>query len=291
MRHPTRPPLLFVSLFAVLIAGCGSSGGDSTSSSSPAQLNISIAEQGKSASFTVPKSAPGGLVTIHLSNKGKAPHGVQLIQYTGNHTMADVLKELGSDSDVIPSWAKLDGGIGSVDPGSTGTATVNLDAGNYVLADAAALGGPSSGPPATAGIKFSGGTTGDLPSTSADVTAATDGDDHYKWDISGLKAGKNDITFDSEGDDAIHLILAAPLKGKVPPLSQIQKDLASDGPPPAYVDPTAFQSTAVLDGGVTQTLSLDLKPGKYLFFCPLVDRDGKGKPHDQEGLLSVETVK
>lgn len=230
-------------------------------------------------------------MTINLSNKGKAPHGVQLIQYTGNHTMADVLKQLGTNSDVIPSWAKLDGGIGSVDPGATGAATVNLDAGNYVLVDAAALGGPSSGPPATAGIKFSGGSAGDLPSTTADVTAATDGHDRYKWDISGLKAGKNDITFDSKGDDAIHLILAAPLKGKVPPLSQIQKDLASNGPPPAYVDPSAIQSTAVLDGGVTQTLSLDLKPGKYLFFCPLVDRDGKGKPHDQEGLLSVETVK
>ena len=40
----------------------------------------------------------------------------------------------------------------------------------------------------------------------------------------------------------------------------------------------------------SQTTTLDLKkPGQYIFFCPLTDRDG-GKPHDQEGLLTVETV-
>ena len=73
--------------------------------------------------------------------------------------MQDVLQQLGGNSNVIPPWAKLEGGIGSVAPGQTGTATVNLPEGNYVIVDAAALGGPgpSSGPPATAGLTLSGG--------------------------------------------------------------------------------------------------------------------------------------
>ena len=79
---------------------------------------------------------------VDLANQGKAPHGVQFIQYTGSHTMEDVLKQLGGNSNMIPSWIKLQGGIGSV-PGQTGTATVNLPEGNYVLADAAAFGGPA----------------------------------------------------------------------------------------------------------------------------------------------------
>ncbi len=42
---------------------------------------------------------------------------------------------------------------------------------------------------------------------------------------------------------------------------------------------------------LSQTTELDLKkPGQYVFFCPLTDRDG-GKPHDQEGLLKIVTVK
>ena len=101
----------------------------------------------------------------------------------------------------------------------------------------------------------------------------------------------NNITFNSKGKDALHLIFAVPVKGKAPPLSQIKKDLASNGPPPPYADAQNAQSTAILDGGSSQTTTLDLKkPGQYIFFCPLTDRDG-GKPHDQEGLLTVQTVK
>jgi hypothetical protein len=49
-------------------------------------------------------------------------------------------------------------------------------------------------------------------------------------------------------------------------------------------------STAVLDSGESQTTSLTLKEGRYVFFCPLTDRDG-GKSHDQEGLVKVVTIK
>jgi hypothetical protein len=274
---------------AAAIAGCG--GG---SSSNPTTLSLKIGETGKNASFQVPKTAKGGLVKVELANQGKAPHGVQFIQYASGHSMAEVLQLLGSQANVIPPWVKLEGGIGSVAPGQTGTATVNLPQGNYVLVDATALGGPGSGsgPPATAGMTLSGGSSGDLPSTDAKITANTAGQDKYKWDISGLKTGANQVTFDSKGQDAVHTIIAVPIKGQAPPLAQIQKDLGTNGPPPPYVDPSQIQSTALLDGGLSQTTTVDLKtPGQYLFFCPLKDRDGKGKTHDQEGLLAVETVK
>jgi hypothetical protein len=276
----------------VAIAGCGSS----SSSDNPTTLSLKISENGQAAAFQAPKTAKGGLVKVDLANQGKSPHGVQFIQYTGGHTMQDVLQQLGSNSNVIPPWAKLEGGIGSVAPGQTGTATVNLPEGNYVLVDAAALGGPgpSSGPPATAGLTLSGGETGDLPDTDGNITAASAGTDKWKWEISGLKTGSNQITFDSKGDEAddVHTIIAVPIKGQAPPINQIQQDLGKNGPPPSYIDPSQIQSTALLDAGSSQTTTLDLKtPGQYLFFCPLTDRNGKGKSHDQEGLLAVEDVK
>jgi hypothetical protein len=276
----------------VAIAGCGGS----SNNSNPTTLSLKISDNGKSASFQAPKTAKGGLVKVELANQGKAPHGVQFIQYTAGHTEQDVLQQLGANTNAIPSWVKLEGGIGSVAPGQTGTATVNLPQGNYVIVDAAALGGPgpSSGPPATAGLTLSGGDTGDLPSTDGNITAASAGTNKWKWEISGLKTGSNQITFDSKGNPSedIHTIIAVPVKGQAPPLSQIQKDLASSGPPPSYVDPSQIQSTALLDAGSSQTTTLDLKtPGQYIFFCPLTDRNGKGKSHDQEGLLAVENVK
>jgi hypothetical protein len=273
---------------AALIAGCGSS------STKPTKLSMSISEKGKAASFQVPKTATSGLVDLSFKNNGKAPHGVQLVQYTGNHTAQDVLKTIGGNSNVTPEWIRGQGGTDIVPGGKSTSATLNLPAGNYLVVDSAQQGGgPSSGPPATAQMKFSSGSTGDLPSTPATIAAENPAKDKYKWNISGLKTGENNVTFDSKGKEAIHLILAVPVKGKAPPLSQIKKDLGSQsGPPPSWADFQNIQSSAVLDGGSSQTLSFNLpKSGQYVFFCPLHDRDGKGKSHDQEGLLSVETVK
>ncbi len=272
----------------VAIAGCGGS-----SSTEASKLSLSISEQGQAASFKAPKSAKGGLVDLSFSNKGKAPHGVQLVQYTGNHTADDALKVVGSNSDKTPEWVRAQGGTPAIPGGQTDTATLNLPEGNYVAVDSAVLGGGPGGPPATAEVKFTSGDTGDLPSTPATVKAAKAGKDKYAWDISGLKAGKNTITFDSEGSDALHFILAVPVKGKAPPLSKLKSDFAKagSGPPPAYLDFQNTQGTAILDGDSSQTTSLELKkPGQYVFFCPLTDRDG-GKTHDQEGLLKVVTVK
>jgi hypothetical protein len=70
---------------------------------------LSISEQGKAASFKAPKSAKGGLVDVTIKNSGKAPHGVQFVQYTGNHTVADALKQIASQSNKIPPWIKGNG--------------------------------------------------------------------------------------------------------------------------------------------------------------------------------------
>jgi hypothetical protein len=267
---------------ALVISGCGDSGSDE-----PTVLRIGVSEKGKTASFSVPKSTTGGLVEVKLTNEGKAPHGVQFVRYEDGHTAAEALELLEGESEKTPDWLRAEGGIGGVGGGESATATLNLEEGNFLISDAASFGEK----PATAELTVEGGSSGDLPDTEATVTAEETGEDKYAWDVANLTAGPTQITFDSEGDEAIHLIIAAPLKGKVPPLSQIKKEFGEEkeGPPPPYLDFEAAQSTAVLDGGKSQTAPLDLKPGRYLFFCPLTDRDG-GKSHDQEGLLSIETV-
>jgi hypothetical protein len=270
---------LAVLVLAAAIAGCG--GGNSE----PTKLKIGVGEKGKEVSFSTPKSVEGGLVEVTLTNEGKGPHGVQLIRYTGNHTAKEVLEEVSGENEKIPDWIRGEGGIGAVEGGQTTTATLNLEAGNFVVTDAA----EQEGKPATAEMTVTEGDEGDLPDTDGSVTAEETGKDKYAWDISGLKAGKQQITFHSEGDEALHLIIAVPVKGKAPPLSKIKEDFSKEGPPPPYIEFESAQSTAVLDGGKSQTTPIDLKSGEYIFFCPLTDRDG-GKPHDQEGLLAVEQI-
>jgi len=270
---------------ALVATGCGGGGTEAT------KVSMSISEQGKTASFKAPKTSKGGLVEIDFRNQGKAPHGVQLVRYTGDHTSDDVIKVLAAGSDKTPDWIKGEGGTPAIPGGQSDTATLNLAAGNYVLVDSNTLTGPGSGPPATAEMKFTEGDTGDLPDTPATVTAASTGRDKYQWEISGLKSGKNVITFNSEGHNTLHFILATPIKGNVSE-GKIEKDFAGsrNGPPPPYLDFPKSAGSAVLDSGESQTTSLTLGKGRYVLFCPLTDRDG-GKSHDQEGLIKVVDIK
>jgi hypothetical protein len=287
--------VLIAALTAVALAACGDSKSEKSSTTSggdvgpkTATLSLSISEAGKSAKFTAPASTKGGLVEVTLDNKGKQPHAAQLIRLLGGHTPAEAVKTVGSNSPKTPPWLRGEGGPSAAPPGKASKASVILPPGNYVVVDS---GGPGSGPPAYKALKVTAGASGDLPTTPTTVTAASSGKDHFKWQLSGkLRTGDNRITFVSKGKDTIHFVGAFRVKGNVP-LAKIQKGLASNGKPPAFIDGSSFTTTSVLDSGKSEVTSLGLpKPGQWVLFCPLSDRDG-GKPHDQEGLLTKITVK
>jgi hypothetical protein len=277
---------LTLAIAALGVAACGSS-----SSTEPTKLAVTISDAGK-GKFTMdaPTQIDGGLVEMTLANQGKEPHQGQLVLLSGGHTVQDALSTIGSQSSKIPSWMKLEGGVGVLAPGQSGTATMNLPAGNYGIIDLG--GGPGGGkPPALSGsqaeMTVGSGDTGDLPATNATVTADKVGKDRYRWDVSGLKAGANTVTFNSKGSDAVHHIVAAPIVGNAS-IGDVKSALESNsGPPP--VNPKGIQETTVLDGGNSQTTQFDLKPGRYAFVCFLTDRDG-GKPHFEEGLLKQVTI-
>ncbi len=270
--------LLVATAFA---AGCGGSDSNTT----PTKLAMSISEQGKSATIDAPKSVKGGLVELTFTNDGKGPHSAQLVRVEGNHTTKEALAAVESQSPKTPEWGRAEGGTGTVSPGKSVSTTVNLPAGKYVVVDQ----GGSGGPPAYADFEVTKGDNGDLPHTDATIVADHTGKDKYAWDISGLKAGKNEITFESKGDEAIHHIVAFKLTGKATD-DQIKKALESNGPPPPFISPGPPVDTAVLDGGKSEVTQFDLPAGNYAFVCFLSDRDG-GKPHFEEGLLKQVEVK
>jgi hypothetical protein len=273
----------------VALAACGSSDKDKKSGSSASTgntLTVSIAEQGQAAKYTAPKTAKGGLTTVKLTNNGKRPHEAQLLLVKGNHTAQDVGKVFSDENSTDKAeWLRTRGGVGAVAPGQTGTATVMLEPGHYLVADAS-----QDGPPAFADLTVTAGENGSLPSTDTKVTAAEAGHDKWRWDVSGpLKAGTQDVTFKSEGKEAIHFLGAVQLK----PGADEKQVLSSLGSKKAekFVDQTTFYTTAILDGGKSEVTQFTLsKPGRWLLFCPLTDR-GEKEEHDKQGLAKVVTVK
>jgi hypothetical protein len=274
-----------VGVLALTVAGCGD---DNSGSSEPTKVDVSVTE-GKQASVTVPAEIKGGAVEFTLDNSAnKQPHSAQLIKLDDGHTFEDAAAIIGSDKpQVIPEWLRAEGGVTMTRPGETGTATVDLDEGHYVLVDDAAQGEP---PHAEFDVKETG--SADLPDTDAKVVAATTGSDdpQYEWQVDGLKAGVNTITFESQGDKALHHVQAVPIKGDAT-IDQVQAELESNSNgPPQTLDPDNGVGTAILDGDKSEVTTLDLKPGRYALICFLSDRDEPNKPHFKEGLLKEVTI-
>jgi len=287
--------MVMVALVAALaLSACGSSSKKSESSgagktgTAGANVDVTVTDSGKTIKYGVPKSVKGGLTTLTVSNKAKAPHGAQLVLIKGDHTPQEALKVIGAESNKTPEWLRAEGGIGQVAPGKTADASLVLDPGKYMVIDAGPTGG---GQPAYSQFTVAGESPGSLPSTPTTVTADKTGKDKYDWKIAGeLKSGTQNVTFVSKGKDSLHLIGAFRLNGNASK-DQIIKALKSNGKPPKFVDQSSFYTTAVIDGDKKQTTPLEFKtPGKWVLFCPITDRDG-GKEHFLEGLVKTVDVK
>ena len=109
----------------------------------------------------------------------------------------------------------------------------------------------------------------------------------YGFEADQLSAGKTEIAFDNTGAQPHHL-LAAPLTGDATADDVAEAFKSEKGKPP--FEEKGFQSTAVLEGGEGQLVTLDLKPGRYVLFCFITDRKG-GPPHALKGMVDEVEVR
>ena len=85
--------------------------------------------------FAGPASFPSGVTEITLSNQGTELHHQQLIKLPEGMTTGDfmtVLAELPPDAPPPPGIESL-GGVSVLSPGVTGTVTLDLQVGNYMM--------------------------------------------------------------------------------------------------------------------------------------------------------------
>jgi hypothetical protein len=275
-----------VSALALTAAGCDDD--DDGGSTESKQVDVGVTETGKAVEIAFPAEVDGGATELTLDNSAnKQPHSAQVIRLDDGHTFEEAGEIIGSEEPTeIPEWLRGYGGVPETEPGETRTATLNLDEGHYAVFDDA-----SEGEPPVAEFDVSGD-AGDLPDTDATVTAATTGDEdpEYEWQVDGLEAGENTVTFVSEGDEALHHIVALPIKGDTP-FEEVEAEFKSDlQGPPQTVEEEGGDDTAVIDGEKSEITTLTLEPGRYVFACFLSDRDEPDESHVEEGLLTEVTI-
>ncbi len=268
-----RSAALLGALSLSLLPACGSDDEGGGASAEPAAFAVSITGKGPKAKVDVPATVEAGLVELTFDNSDKIPHDAQLIRVEGDHTIEEVEKVITGEGTPTPDWIEDGGGIGSVQPGKTGTATEELSEGKYVLFDTENGG--------KAEFEVTGeAADAELPSTDASITAVD-----YGFETDGLKAGKNTITFKNEGKELHHVIATPIAQGAT--IQEVEEFASSDeepsGPPPLEFEKGT--STAVIDGGRTQVTELELQKGRYAFLCFISDRAG-GPPHTAKGMVT-----
>ncbi|HEV2775038.1 MAG TPA: hypothetical protein VGV90_05565 [Solirubrobacteraceae bacterium] len=283
------------------VAGCGDDD-DATqdaAAAKPASFVIQATAEGKQKkALEFPATVKAGLVTMTLKNADAGQRSAQLIRVVGEHTLDDVLRVITSDDgdDTTPSWIQDGGGLAAVKPGATARVTQVLAPGRYVLFDDATARGDGEGPSnaelgATGEFTVTGpASDAELPEAPATLTATDDGKDEYGFEFAGFKPGVNQVRFENTGEELHHALLFPINPGKT--IEDAEKAFTSDAPPqgPPPVDFAAGTGTAVIDGGIAQNITLDLKPGRYAVVCFITDREG-GKEHVRQGMIDELTVK
>ena len=264
--------LVAIALVATALAACGSEDEQS--------LTFTISEEGKQAKVSGPESAEAGTAEITLKNEAKGGNDLQLIRVEGDHSTQEVIDGLNKASSgrPFPDWFFAGGGIGGTEPGQSATVTQVLQPGTYYALSTE--GRPDAKSVAT--IEVSGEESDDeLPQADATVTAV-----EYGFEAEELPSGTVEIDFENDGAQPHHL-LASELIGDSTAADVERFFKTEKGKPPLEEE---TQATAVIEGGEGQTVTFDLEPGRYAFYCFISDRQG-GPPHVFKGMVDEVEVK
>lgn len=276
-RSPFRiATCLVVAVMAATgLAACGDS--EETQS-----LTFTLSGEGKGAKISGPSSADTGLAEIILKNDRKGEGDLQLIRAEGDHSAAEVEKglEAAMEGKAFPDWFFAAGGVGTTAAGKSQTVTQVLEPGTYYAFNTEG----SQGNPDPASIPAVE-VTGEASDETVEADETVDAFE-YGFKADQLTSGKTEIAFDNTGAQPHHL-LAASLTGDST-AEDVERAFKSEKGKPPF-DEKSFQSTAVLEGGESQLVTLDLKPGRYVLFCFITDRQG-GPPHALKGMVDEVEV-
>ncbi len=273
-RGPVRSliRIVFVALALTAVLSLAACGSDDVQT-----LTFTLEGSGKDSRFTgPPKSADPGEAKIELVNDTDKEGELQLVRVEGGHSDQEVANGLKNaiEGKPLPIWFFAAGGVGPVPAGEAATVTQVLKPGVYYPYNVEA----GTVKPK---IKVSGEESSDQLEGEPTVTAVDYG---YKAD--GLSAGSEEILFENTGAEPHHL-LASPLVGDSTAEDVERYFKTEKGKAP--LDQKATQTTAVIEGGESQLVTLDLEPGRYAFYCFVTDREG-GPPHALKGMVDEVEV-
>lgn len=274
------------------------------------RISITAGAGGNEYSFDMPSSVRGGFVDVGFKNTGKLKHEAAFIKMDPEMPQDQFVKDLkvasGEEGGPIASYLKPYVGPAEVEAGKTGSWNQALPAGTYylvcALTDADSVEG-EEGEEGEEGPKLpqhfeqgmikkvtvTGPSQVALPTTDAVITGK-----EYSFDVSGLKAGSNDVLFRNDGPKENHMaaVLEFP-KGvdEAAANKAVQAFFGEGPPPPGTPEPEDVGFSGLFEVGGGSVFQVEAKSGQvYAILCFIQDRAG-GPPHAAKGMVKVLTIK
>jgi hypothetical protein len=228
--------------------------------------------------FQAPAEIPAGITTFKLVNNGPSLHHIQLVKLEGGKTADDFLAALKAGGPP-PQWATEAGGPNPPEAGSATSATVALEAGNYVMLCfiPSADGIPHMMKGMVKPLTVTGSARAGAAEPAADlVMKLVD----FGFELSQpLKAGRQTIRVENTGAQPHEVAIVRLEPGKQP------ADFFKWGEKPAGPAPgKVFGGVSGIRPGSRAFAEVDLPPGDYALICFVPDTKN-GKPHFMEGMV------
>jgi hypothetical protein len=288
MRRPRWRWLATVLLLVPTLAGCGSESSGTTPTTPDLPLVRVVTGTGHGGDeyrFEAPDRITAGPTQLALSNRGQEPHHAQVFRLDDDATVPDLEAALAKGS----PKAALDvgtfmGGTGLVTPGqdSRADAVLDLGAGDYALI---CFVPDADGVPHVAhGMlhPFEVGRASDEsspPVPDAEV-------DLVDYGFGGPRTLLGDATLsitNASQSEAHEMVVAELDPGRH--VDDITSALDQHEPLPAV----GLGGMQAILPGTTETLRLDLDPGRYGLFCAVTSPNGT--PHYRAGMVREITVR
>jgi hypothetical protein len=308
--------LAMLVLLCLLAAGCN--GGDEAEpeeATPEAEETTEAAERekisisGNEYSFDLPDTLTGGFVDIEFKNEGRLVHEAAFIEVDPEMAQDQFIKDLktasGEEVGPIAAYIKPYAGGFFTKGGETQTVSQSLPGGTYyvvcTLTDRDSVEGEEGeneeeAPPLPQHfeqgqikkVTVQGPETVEAPDSEAVVAAK-----EYTFDITGLKAGNNEMLFRNDGPNELHMaaVLEFPEGVDEAAAERAIQAFSSGGPPPEGTpEPADVGFSGVFQPGAAALFDVEAKSGRvYAFVCFIQDRAG-GPPHTAKGMTKLVKV-
>lgn len=244
-------------------------------------LAAAVQIQATDYALTLPAKIPAGVTTFAFENKGHEPHYVRFVRLASGHTIGDFVGWQKSGTP-IPDWLVSSGGIGTIAPGLSETFTATLAAGSYVAICTYPT--PDGTPHVQKGMFAAlqvGPETSATPAPSEDLIVTLH--DHGFQLSTPVPGGTPRWKVHNNGTEPHQALLI-----------RLPDDANEWQERRWFTNGSRGERRGVPVGGIVELLpdadawfSVDMKPGRYLLICTVLEEDGR---HFDLGMIYRFTI-